>query len=211
MGFTEHAHFAEMIDGAGGTMDDLAVLLMRHMDDVVNGQFSWKIGCLEAYMRFLARLILAVDSASTQSHLPTRQKFHEILRLYRFIPAFVVAMNTVLGVSKSKPESWRRDNFESSSVVTLELLEYLLTTMRGYRSLRPAIEAGLLSMMTGIAAEFPSMFDDRLRFLLTKILPDGLLYHHAVAAIEKVLDDAAEMWSSEELEEAEILDDSFIP
>jgi len=62
-------------------------------------------------------------------------------------------------------------------------------------------------MMAGVATEFPSMFDNRLRFLLMKILPDGLLYYHVVAAMAKVLDEVTEIWSSEELEDAEIVDD----
>ncbi|KAF8187272.1 hypothetical protein K438DRAFT_1834900 [Mycena galopus ATCC 62051] len=140
-----------------------------------------------------------------------RQKFHEILRLNGYIPAFVVAMGAVLEGSKSHlesqfPQSFRR-NSESSFVVTLELLEHFLNTTLGCRWLPAAIDAGLLRMMAGVAVEFPSVFDNRLRLLLTKILPDGLLYYHAVAAMENVLDDAAEMWSSEELEDAEIVDD----
>ncbi|KAJ6565504.1 hypothetical protein DFH09DRAFT_1157525 [Mycena vulgaris] len=210
--FTDPLHFAEMVDGAGGTLDDLARLMMRHMDDVVNGQFSWKIGSSASYMRYLAQLILAADSGhtvqhSTPPHLSTRQKSLETLRLHGFVPAFVVAMDTVLEACKSNPDSWLHDNFESSFVVTLELLEHLLNTTLGYQWLPAAIEAGLLRMMAGVAAEFPSMFDDRLRFLLTKILPDGLLYYHVVAAMEKVLDEVTEIWSSEELEEAEIIDD----
>ncbi|KAF8187366.1 hypothetical protein K438DRAFT_1015529 [Mycena galopus ATCC 62051] len=63
--FTDPLHFSEMVDGAGGTLDDLAKLLMHHMDNVVNGQFSWKIGSLAAYMRYLAELILSAASAST--------------------------------------------------------------------------------------------------------------------------------------------------
>ncbi|KAF8171161.1 hypothetical protein K438DRAFT_1982156 [Mycena galopus ATCC 62051] len=210
--FTDPLHFAEVVDGAGGTLGDLARLMMRHMDDVVNGQFSWKIGSSASYMRDLARLILAPDSRypvqqSTPPYFSTRQNFLETLRLHGFVPAFVVAMDTVLEACKSNPNSFLHDNFESSFVVTLELLEYLLNTTLGYQWLPAAIEAGLLRMMAGVATEFPSMFNDRLRFLLTKILPDGLLYYHVVVAMEKVLDEVTEIWSSEELEEMEIIDD----
>ncbi|KAJ7247148.1 hypothetical protein B0H12DRAFT_1072989 [Mycena haematopus] len=70
--FTDPLHFAEMIEGAGGTLDDLASLMMRHMDDVVNTPLSGKIGSPPGYMRYLANLILAVDSGSTvqQSTVP---------------------------------------------------------------------------------------------------------------------------------------------
>ncbi|KAF8147126.1 hypothetical protein K438DRAFT_1780222 [Mycena galopus ATCC 62051] len=126
-------HFSEMVDDAGGTLDDLAMLMMRHMDDVVNGQFSWKIGSLASYLRFLAELILAAASVSTVLHFPlphlsTRQKFHETLRLNGFIPAFVIAMDTALEAFKSHPK-WRiHDTRESSFIVTLKLFEHLLNT-----------------------------------------------------------------------------------
>ncbi|KAJ7271422.1 hypothetical protein B0H12DRAFT_1303365 [Mycena haematopus] len=206
--FTDPLHFAEMIEGAGGTLDDLARLMMGHMDDVVNRQFSWQIGSLAAYMRYLARLILAADSGSTveqstASRLSLRETFFETLRLHGFVPAFVVALDAVLEASQSNPDSWLQPSF----VVTLELLEHLLNTSLGYRWLPAAIGAGLLRMMAGIATKFPSTFDTRLRFLLTKILPDGLVYFHVVAAIEQVLDEATELWCSEELEDAEIAGD----
>ncbi|KAJ7198424.1 hypothetical protein B0H12DRAFT_1226215 [Mycena haematopus] len=210
--FTDPLHFAEMIEGAGGTLDDLASLMMRHMDDVVHGQFSGELGSPPAYMRYLSWFILATDSGSTvqQStvpHISMRETFLETLRLHGFIPAFVVAMDTVLEACKLNPNSWGHDNIESSFAATLELLEDLLNTSLGFQWLPAAIEAGLLRMMAGIATEFPSRFDEPLRFLLTKILRDGLLYYHVVAAMEEVLDDATEIWSSEELEGAEILDD----
>ncbi|KAJ7213069.1 hypothetical protein GGX14DRAFT_696952 [Mycena pura] len=210
--FTDPLHFAEMVDGAGGTLDDLARLMMCHLDDVVNGSISWKFGSLAAYTRFLARLILAADTGYTvqQSTLPqssTRQKFLETLRRHGFVPAFVVAMDTVLEACKSNSDSRLLGNFKSSFIATLELLEHLLNTTLGYQWLPAAIEAGLLRMMAGVATEFPSMFDNRLRFLLTKIFPDGLLYYHVVAAMAKVLDEVTEIWSSKKLEDTEIVDD----
>ncbi|KAJ7095062.1 hypothetical protein C8R44DRAFT_890182 [Mycena epipterygia] len=151
LAFTDPLHFAEMVDGVGGTLDDLARLMMRHLDDVVNGQFSWKIGSSASYTRYLARLILAADSGytvqhSTLPHPSTHQKFLETLRLHEFVPAFVIAMDTVLEVCKSNSESWLHNNFETSFVVTLELLEHLLNTTLGYQWLPAAIEAGLLRM-----------------------------------------------------------------
>ncbi|KAJ7213062.1 hypothetical protein GGX14DRAFT_696949, partial [Mycena pura] len=111
------------------------------------------------------------------------------------------------GACKSNSDSWLLRNFKSSFTVTLELLEHLLNTTLGYQWLPAAIEAGLLRMMAGVATEFPSMFDNRMRFLLTKILPDGLLYYHVVAAMAKVLDEVTEIWSSKKLEDTEIVDD----
>ncbi|KAJ7754331.1 hypothetical protein DFH07DRAFT_773730 [Mycena maculata] len=200
-------HFAEMVEGAGGTLDDLASLVLHHIDVVVHGNLSWEVGSPAPYMGNLAHLIQAGQfGAQASAPLPHRERFIQTLRRRDFIPALVVGMYTVLArwrVSKS----FLRDGFESSFVATLELLERFLDAPMGYRWLPAAIEAGLLTLMTGVATEFPSTFDDRLRFLLTKLLPDGLLYYHVVMAIDNVLDDLTEIWSAEELEELEIFDD----
>ncbi|KAJ7830517.1 hypothetical protein B0H14DRAFT_2807390, partial [Mycena olivaceomarginata] len=193
---------------AGGTLDDLASLVLQHIDVVVNGNLSWEVGSAASYMRHLVHLIQAGHSATqTSADFPMRERFIQTLRRRDFIPALVVAMNTVLEASRANSRSFLRSGFESSFVATLELLERLLDTPMGYRWLPAAIEAGLLAVMAGVAIEFPTVFDDRLRFLLTKLLPDGLLYYHVVAAIENILDDLADIWSSEELEELEIFDD----
>jgi hypothetical protein len=197
-----------MVEGAGGTLDDLASLVLQHIDVVVNGNLSWEVGSAASYMRHLVHLIQAGHSATqTSADFPMRERFIQTLRRRDFIPALVVAMNTVLEASRANSRSFLRSGFESSFVATLELLERLLDTPMGYRWLPAAIEAGLLAVMAGVATEFPTVFDDRLRFLLTKLLPDGLLYYHVVAAIDNILDDIADIWSSEELEELEIFDD----
>ncbi|KAJ7754337.1 hypothetical protein DFH07DRAFT_773737 [Mycena maculata] len=167
IGSLDPAHFAEMVDGAGGTPDDLASLVLRHIDVVVHGNLSWEVGSAASYMRFLAHLVQAAP-------LRHRERFIQTLRRRDFIPALLLGMNA--------------------------LLEHFLDTPMGYRWLPAAIEAGLLTLIAGVATEFPSIFDDRLRFLLTKLLPDGLLYYHVVAAMDNVLDDLTEIWSTEELE-----------
>lgn len=206
--YADPVHFGEMVEGAGGTLDDLASLVLQHIDVVVHGNLSWEVGSAASYMRHLAHLIQAGHSGpQTSALLPMRERFIQTLRRRDFIPALVVAMNTVLAASRANSRSFLRSGFESSFVATLELLECFLDTPMGYRWLPAAIEAGLLTLMAGVATEFPSIFDDRLRFLLTKLLPDGLLYYHVVAAIDDVLEDLTEIWSTEELEELEIFDD----
>ncbi|KAJ7733333.1 hypothetical protein B0H16DRAFT_164174 [Mycena metata] len=203
--YSDPVHFAEIVEGAGGTLDDLASLALRHIDVVVSRHLSWEVGSYAAHMRHLARLTQAGHSTPHTS-ADMRERFFQTLRRRDFIPALVVGMNSVLEASRANDRSFLRSNFKSSFVATLELLEHLLDTPMGYRWLPAAIEARLLTLMAGIATEFPTVFDGRLRLLLTKLLPDGLLYYHVVAALDNILDDVAEIWSSEELEELEIFD-----
>ncbi|KAJ7869397.1 hypothetical protein B0H13DRAFT_2350989 [Mycena leptocephala] len=203
--YADPVHFAEMVEGAGGTLDDLASLALQHIDVVVNGNLSWEVGSAASYMRHLTHLIQAGHSA-THPSADMRERFIQTLRRRDFIPALVVGMNSVVEASRANSLSFLRSGFESSFVDTLELLERLLDTPMGYRWLPAAIEAGLLTVMAGVATEFPTVFDDRLRLLLTKLLPDGLLYYRVVATIDNILDDLADIWSSEELKELEIFD-----
>ncbi|KAJ7021169.1 hypothetical protein C8F04DRAFT_1141765 [Mycena alexandri] len=204
--YSDPVHFAEMVEGAGGNLDELASLALQHINVVVSGNLSWEVGSSAAYMCHLAHLIQAGHSA-TQTSADIRERFIQTLRRRDFIPALVVAMNSVLEESRANDRSFLRSNFQSSFVATLELLERLFDTPMGYRWLPAAIEAHLLTLMAGIATEFSTVFDGRLQLLLTKLLPDGLLYYHVVAALDNILDDVAEIWSSEELEELEIFDD----
>ncbi|KAJ7438211.1 hypothetical protein B0H11DRAFT_2293981 [Mycena galericulata] len=205
---TDPVHFAEIVEGVGGTLDDLASLLLLHIDVVVHGNLSWEVGSAGTYMRYVTHLVQAGHSGpQTSAHLPMRDRFIQTLRCRDFIPALVAGMDTVLAESRDDSKSFLRSNCESSLVAAFKLLERFLDTPMGYRWLPAAIEAGLLTLMAGVATEFPSIFDYHLRFLLTKLLPGGLLYYHVVAAIDNVLDDLTEIWSTEELEELEIFDD----
>jgi hypothetical protein len=77
----------------------------------------------------------------------------------------------------------------------------------GYQWLPDAIEAGLLSMLASCTTQFAPKLDYYLRYFLTKLLPDGLVYYHVVAAVQKTLVHVAEITSSEEFEALEIFDD----
>jgi hypothetical protein len=54
--FSDPVHFAEMVDGAGGTLDDLACLTKRYLDDLAGKTFE--SGWPGMYIRSLMRFIL---------------------------------------------------------------------------------------------------------------------------------------------------------
>ncbi|KAJ7482561.1 hypothetical protein FB451DRAFT_1555624 [Mycena latifolia] len=218
--FADPVHFTEMVDGAGGTMDDLARLVMQYIDVLVVGHLPFEAGTPGVYIRSLVSFIQggrradpSHKSTSQGSPLPPLQeKFLQTLRHHDFIPALVVEMNSLLVLPpfpRESPASAQigREDTENSLRATFELLERLLNTPRGYRWLPGAIKAGLLRVMASVAIAFGPALDSNLRVLLTKYLPDGLVYYHVIVAIDEALDDITEFCSSEEFDALDISDD----
>ncbi|KAJ7628130.1 hypothetical protein DFH06DRAFT_723085 [Mycena polygramma] len=87
---------------------------------------------------------------------------------------------------------------ESDTVLSLlssfGMLERLLTTTipvghRGFPDALDALDAGLLRLLARCTREFAQELDSTLRLFLTKLLPDSLVYYHAVAAVANALDE----------------------
>ncbi|KAJ7908910.1 hypothetical protein B0H13DRAFT_2331012 [Mycena leptocephala] len=176
--FDDPVQFTEIIDGAGGTLDD------------------WHALSYGLYIRSLVRFIQGFSPKPTA----LRPQFMETLRHHKFVPPFVVAMATLLVTSELDTEESLRTSFK--------MLERLLNTPLGPRCLPEAIGAGLLRTIASCATEFaPGRLDDSLRYFLTKLLPDGLVYYHVVAAMPEALVHVADMSSNEEFEALEIFDD----
>ncbi|KAJ7862053.1 hypothetical protein B0H13DRAFT_2282373 [Mycena leptocephala] len=88
--FDDPVQFTEIIDGAGGTLDDLARLVVWYIHTVVKG--PWKRGTLGLYIRSLVRFIQGFSPKPTA----LRPQFMETLRHHKFDSPFVVAMATLL-------------------------------------------------------------------------------------------------------------------
>ncbi|KAJ7862076.1 hypothetical protein B0H13DRAFT_2671761 [Mycena leptocephala] len=173
--FDDPVQFTEIIDGAGGTLDDLARLVVWYIHTVVKG--PWKRGTLGLYIRSLVRFIQGFSPKPTA----LRPQFMETLRHHKFVPPFVVAMATLLVTSELDTEESLRTSFK--------MLERLLNTPLGPRCLPEAIGAGLLRTIASCATEFaPGRLDDSLRYFLTKLLPDDLSSNEEFEALE-IFDD----------------------
>ncbi|KAF8190220.1 hypothetical protein K438DRAFT_1831609 [Mycena galopus ATCC 62051] len=194
--FMDPVHFTEIIDGAGGTLDDLAGLVLSYLDALMDEQLSWEIGSPAVYVRCLVRFIQRGyspnrdESPSSFRDLPRRQRFIETLRQRELATSLVAVMDFLLG-RKSDTLT------ESGCGAIFDLLERLFNTPRGYLWLPRAIQAGLLRTMTTVAIQCGPDFDYYVRYVLKTLLSDGTVYYHVVEALNLVLPEIKNICSRE--------------
>jgi hypothetical protein len=185
--------------------------VVQYVYDVVEGQTSWEFGSQGYYIRSLIHFIQGrrasvhgdTDTTQHASLPPLHEKFLDTLHQHKFVAAFVVGMSSLC---KMDTEEDTEESFRES----FELLERLLNTPSRYRWLPDAIGAGLLRMLAACTTLFAPRLDYYLRYLLNKLLPEGLVYYHVVKAMRQALVDVAHISSDEEFKALEIFDDSDI-
>ncbi|KAK7013836.1 hypothetical protein R3P38DRAFT_3575274 [Favolaschia claudopus] len=129
MEYTEEEELAELVEGAGGTVDDLARLSVEFLD-ALRGNLSWELGPPGLYIHSLVSFIRGSRS-SNPPDFSLRDKFIEALRAHGFIPSLVIATDSLSSLN-DKPVVH----------ISLELLETLMSTSGGYRLFPAAIHAG---------------------------------------------------------------------
>ncbi|KAF8194002.1 hypothetical protein K438DRAFT_2130619 [Mycena galopus ATCC 62051] len=190
--FADPVDFAEIIDGVGGTLDDLADLALEFLDDVAVRARDGKLLLPEWHLRGLLRFI---TGASVNERDPMQNKLIERLQQCGFVAGLVVAMGYLL-------ETPNADMQHACGEVLDLLSHFFLDVSLGYRSLEAAIEAGLLRVMTRIGSGLP----DALQRLLTTILPGGMVYYYVIVEIAEDLVKLKEIWSDEQFKTLEIFD-----
>ncbi|KAJ6462424.1 hypothetical protein C8R45DRAFT_1080562 [Mycena sanguinolenta] len=198
--FTDPLHFMEMVDGAGGILEDLAALSTEFLDhavqlrDYADGRHSMM--CVDSLMAFILGL-----GGSDEEHVvdaSLQENFLVALRKH-FLSLLPTVMDIFVHIAPSDSASvWRR---------MFNLLEQLLDTSQAYRLLPAVIRAGLLRTMANLSLRFSGNLDYNLQYFLTKLLPENLVHYNVVAEISEVLDDLAEFCYCEEFEALEIFDD----
>ncbi|KAJ6471901.1 hypothetical protein C8R45DRAFT_1104125 [Mycena sanguinolenta] len=193
--FKDPVYFTEIVDGAGGTLNDLAGLVKTYLVDLVDGQLPWELNPPGFYLRSLVRFLFQFSHPTDPEMplcLPLHEEFMETLHRHRVASLLVCAMDCVLATSRSDTEITCQE--------TLQLLEHLVIgTPLGYRWLPPAILAGLVHTMTRIDARVGPDLTDHIQYLLEDILPKGLIYYHVVAAIAEILADCKQICNRQEM------------
>ncbi|KAF7364235.1 Ankyrin repeat-containing protein [Mycena sanguinolenta] len=198
--FADPIHFREIIDGVGGTLDDLARLSLNYLDVMILRNDSENIGTPALRLHGLAVFIRVPGCCGGHQQSSLHEEFLETLRRFEFVPPFVNAMNVLLATPRS-------DNIQSACLEAFHLLIRLLYTPLAYRLLPPAISIGLLRMMANVATRFGPAVASYLRTLLTNILPNAMVYYHVVAAIDEVLVDIKEICYNEHFRALKIFED----
>ncbi|KAJ7628165.1 hypothetical protein DFH06DRAFT_1480594 [Mycena polygramma] len=192
LNFKNPSNFAEIVEGAGGTLDDLARLVLKYIRHIIAGEGLWEWGSQGVYTRWLVFFLHDSPSKSTSHLHPLREELLDMLRHHEFIQELVAAIFLILPARDSLLAGTRLCDRAKSIMDSFELLERLLTTRMGHRWLPDALDAGLLRLLADCTTQFPEELDHTVGHFLTKLLPDGMVYYHVVAAVENALDKAAE-------------------
>ncbi|KAK7058181.1 ankyrin repeat-containing protein [Favolaschia claudopus] len=184
--YVDETHFSEILDGVGGTIDDLAHLVTRTCSILSDSKHIPFLTPLAGYLHRLVTFIQTGYSKDghTPPHLLSRRiELMAALCSHGFVPKLVAAIDRLLPDKDS----------ERSVQMALKLLEQLLSVSRGYRLLPPAIYAGLLRLMAQISLNFGSSCDESSLLLLEKVLGRGMVYYHVVLAVREVLDEIGKL------------------
>ncbi|KAK6983871.1 hypothetical protein R3P38DRAFT_3110594 [Favolaschia claudopus] len=180
--YVDDAHFAEILEGAGGSFGELANLVTRYCAVLDDKKHTEVLGPPQAYLHHLIKFIQAGHRKDGPSPTPRllsrRKKFMVALRKHGFVPTLVAAIGHL------PPDEDARIVVQ----MALDLLAQLLNVPGGYRLLPAAIRAGMLEVMAHVPIKFGScQYDLALLRLLEQVLGRGMVYYHAVEAVRDVL------------------------
>lgn len=208
--FVNPANVAEMIDGAGGSIDDLARLVIQYTDDVFGAERSRTIESNAGYFRGLLKFLQAVDSRQrVEKNLPDDslgELYETLFDHHEFAPRLVAAMSSLQARSSPKPDS--ASQVAGALRYCFVLMERVWDTSSGYRRLADAIRADLLRViMTCATAKYAAELGYYLIYLVHKVLPQGLLHYYVVDEVAVALVHLEDVSSDEEFQATELFDD----
>ncbi|KAJ7652431.1 hypothetical protein DFH06DRAFT_535848 [Mycena polygramma] len=186
----KHRDFAEILDGAGGSMEDLASLFVRHIDRILS--FPERPPSEE--LTYLVNGIFEVASRledanrSDQTGRITLTPFCAALLHRGIIPSTIVLISAFCNYTEPPP------------MATLDkcllLLVQILDSAEGYRHLPTALEAGLLKCLIYMADLDYRFTEAYLTAFWDEVLPSSLVYYHVLSHMERALSEAKKMAKS---------------
>ncbi|KAJ7438366.1 hypothetical protein B0H11DRAFT_2254649 [Mycena galericulata] len=200
------ANRAELLEGAGGTLDDLASLVVEYLYAVAKQDSPLIPGSTASHisrlLSFLKAFDLYPDSVEDQEWktVPLGPLVHESLLRNKFMEALVAAMVTLAGT----PGPETRDALDECFM----LLGRILLSAGGHLWLGTALQSGLLRVIVICAtAKYGVRIHRHFRFLLCRIIPTAFLYYHNVVQLEIALADIDDLVSADTFRESKIFGD----
>jgi hypothetical protein len=202
------SNLQNLTDGAGGTIDDVAILVVGHIhrvlqigvdDDEMEPHHI--LALLHGLLVFLAEIERPESMHETGNSMVTAGPLARALSARGFVPAVVFLMRAL-----SSPPLV---SVQPSSAVTISrcfmLLERILLASEGHRLLPDALEAGLLVALVSCATTdmADSVYRDFMAFLCG-ILPASLIYYNVVARMAVALNGAQELECSPKFKRSKI-------
>ncbi|KAK7058177.1 hypothetical protein R3P38DRAFT_2681268 [Favolaschia claudopus] len=196
--FASQAHFIELVDGAGGTLNDVAFLFTKYLKNFAR-PIDWQTSPPGFFLRSLIRCLRTICG----SDLSRRHDLLEALYRQDFFPDYIATLQTIHDSYKSKPPSvgsLRLEAAKDSGKDGFEFLEQLLSMPQGHRWMPKVIRAGLLRTMVRFAMKFPSELDQTFQSFLKQLFPRCFVYSYVVDAMHDVLNDLMKLLDGDGIE-----------
>ncbi|KAK7058185.1 hypothetical protein R3P38DRAFT_3253164 [Favolaschia claudopus] len=187
--FVDHAHFQELADGAGGTLDDLARLSVQYLHDLMEHTPSPNSGSPPVHLPSLMKFILEPDTPGI-SRNPMRDEFIALLPGHGFIPPFMNVLESYLARGAI--------NGDVLPQMALILIERLVSLPHGYQFLPSAIKAGLLRILAIITLLYSATASDVIRYFIRRHLPLATAHYQVVVSVSEAWKDITKITSSKE-------------
>ncbi|KAJ7901410.1 hypothetical protein B0H13DRAFT_2515579 [Mycena leptocephala] len=191
LGMTEPAGIIlpDLVEGAGGTLHDLAFLLVRHIRCAV-----WTP---QSVVSPNTLNLMLFDGTRVIGNIYGNDPVNSALLSCGYVKATIRALHSFIHSGLSS------QSVDTTLCFVLHPLLYFLNISPGYPTVRRALKAGLLRLILDAAqqSETVSMY---LKRLLTQILTPAAVYHSVLLELQKALTDVVELERSFAFRESRI-------
>ncbi|KAJ7216806.1 hypothetical protein C8J57DRAFT_1732434 [Mycena rebaudengoi] len=161
-------HFEELVDGAGGTISDLAYLVVAHLTHFLPSPSTPRPRLADAVVFYLSTALIFIDNSEGDN-----QHFHAALLEHRFIPLLI----NLLGFALHHPDF----------VPCLSTLVKIITTADHHR-MRQALESGMIGVAL-LCSIHPSKFEPACVNDFLTVLAQSLVYYPVVVQMADCISD----------------------
>ncbi|KAK7013833.1 hypothetical protein R3P38DRAFT_3575255 [Favolaschia claudopus] len=186
--FMDPAHFKELADGAGGTLDDLARLGVQYLHDLM--EHTPPPNSTPVHLPSLINFVLVPDTPGIARN-PMRDEFIALLPGHGFIPPFINVLEAYLARGAI--------NGGDLPQMALVLIERLISLPHGYQFLPSAIKAGLLRVLARITLLYSAAASDNMiRYFTQRHLPLATAHYQVAVSVSEAWKDITKITSSKE-------------
>ncbi|KAJ7827091.1 hypothetical protein B0H13DRAFT_1917804 [Mycena leptocephala] len=188
----DSAHLEEIIEGAGGSLGDLAILVVKYIHSVVENQdltSDVAAALINILLSFIRNTDLDPEGGEERHWLYVSPgSLCTKLYSYRWVEALVTATLSLISASTPSTTNTVRECFR--------LLARILISSSGYMFLEEAIKSGMLRAIV-MCATLPSAVElHPLSEILLMIVVMGLIPYHVVRELGDSLNDLEDLVSA---------------
>ncbi|KAJ7123985.1 hypothetical protein C8R43DRAFT_1031501 [Mycena crocata] len=165
----EPEHIQDVIEGAGGTIDDLASLFVKHLNCAA--PLRRESEAVDISAAFWTFVILFIQDFPSDLQTP----FFDALQAHKIVPSLVATFCIFADIT-----------FADINEAFLHRLTPFLDESSGYPRITEALKAGLLRCVLFCGK---TDITDSAQHLLYTILPDAMVYHSVLTQLELSLQD----------------------